>query len=53
MYTQCKVSNKLTPSGLRRMISDVEEVGEDTKAVEEVEEDLVEVEEDLVEVEDR
>ena len=37
---QCKVSNKLNLSGLRRMIPDVE----DTDVVEEVEEDVAEVE---------
>ena len=41
---QCKVSNRLTPSGLCRPLSDVEEVVEDTEAVEEVEEDSAEVE---------
>ena len=44
MYTQCKVSNKLTPSGLCKTIPDMEEVVEDTEAMEEVEEDLAEVE---------
>ena len=39
----CKVSNRLTSSGLRKMIPDVEEVVEDTKAVEEVKEDLAKV----------
>ena len=38
MYTQCKVSNRLTPSGLCRMIPDVEDI----EVVEEVKEDLAE-----------
>ena len=40
---QYKVRNKLTPPGLCRMISDMEQVLEDTEAMEEVEEDLAEV----------
>ena len=44
MYTQCKVRNRLTLSGLHRMIPDVEEAVEDTEAEEEVEEDLAVVE---------
>ena len=43
MYTQCKVSKRLTSSGLHKMIPNMEEVVEDTKAMEEVEEDLAEV----------
>lgn len=43
MYTQYKVSNRLTPRGLCRTIPDVEEVMEDTEDVEEVEEDLAKV----------
>ena len=41
---QCKVSNRLTPMVLCRMITDAKEVVEYTEAVEEVEEDLAEVE---------
>lgn len=37
---QCKVSNRLTPSGLRSMIPEEEEVMEDTDAMAEVKEDL-------------
>ena len=44
MYTQCKVSNRLTPLGMHRTISDMEEVVEDTEDVEEVEEYLDEAE---------
>lgn len=40
MYMQCKVRNRLTPSGLRSMIPEEEEVVEETEAMEEVEEDL-------------
>ena len=40
MHTKCRVRNKLTPSGLHRMILDVEEVMKDTKDMEEVEEGL-------------
>jgi hypothetical protein len=43
MYTQCKARKRITSSGLRRMISDVEEVVKDTEEVEEVKEDLAEV----------
>ena len=43
MYTQCKVSNRLTMSWLCKTIPDMEEVVEDIEAVEEVEEDLAEV----------
>ena len=41
---QCKVSNKITLPELRKMILDVEEAMEDTKAKEEVKEDLAMVE---------
>ena len=43
MYTQCKVSSKLTLSELRSMIPEEEEAMEDTKAMEEVKEDLSKV----------